>query len=373
MNSIDFSSGNRLAVIDDGMADARRPDGSTLTGANPTTNSLMNDAGHTDSTNEQPRERWNRVRRAMEEPKWMSGESYQDYLARRQKLGFMPPVDPPSPSGWAIAGEILLGLLIGGPGFGVGAKPTPARAIPRPSFSVSSRATGSSESIPLIPLNSRTPPRIEPPSARIRPPLKPIEGSGAPVEGTGTEIGSPGRLPQSTTEATVSEPEPLTEDAWGNQSKDGLNDALVQKINDAFEDGQDVRVHTSKSGKKTYLIYDPDDRAYLSIESNETWYPTEIYDYKQIGTWKTGKQNQQYAPIEKFDSSREELIQARIDSAKAAIENGVLLDPVKVKEVIQGGTTRFEIVDGNHRNFAGRRLGLSTIPYEIVDYPPIAQ
>ncbi|KVQ13423.1 hypothetical protein WJ98_27470 [Burkholderia ubonensis] len=168
-------------------------------------------------------------------------------------------------------------------------------------------------------------------------------------------------------EASLSEPEPLTQQAWGNQSKDGLDNTLVQKINDAFEDGQDVRVHTSKSHEKTYLIYDPDDRAYYSIASNATWYPTEQYDYKLIGTWKTGKPNQQYAPIDNFDLGREELIQARIDSAKTAIENGVRLDPVKVQVVHQGGTTRYRVVDGNHRNFAGRRLGLSTIPYEIVD------
>ncbi|KVU59034.1 hypothetical protein WK68_21360 [Burkholderia ubonensis] len=180
------------------------------------------------------------------------------------------------------------------------------------------------------------------------------------------DIALPDVLSRPASEA-VSEPKPLTQQAWGNQSKDGLDDALVQKINDAFEDGQDVRVHTSKSGEKTYLIYDPDDRAYYSITTNETWYPTEMYDYTQIGTWKTGKPNQQYAPIEKFEPGREELIQARIDSAKNAIENGVLLDPVKVQEVHQGGATRYKIVDGNHRNFAGRRLGLRTIPYEIVD------
>lgn len=224
----------------------------------------------------------------------------------------------------------------------------------------------SSESIPLI-TPTRPAPRIEPSPARIRPPLKPIGGGGAPVDATSAEITSSRVLSRPTSEYTVSEPEPLTQQAWANQSKDGLDDTLVQKINDAFEDGQDVRVHTSKSHEKTYLIYDPDDRAYYSIASNATWYPTEQYDYKLIGTWKTGKPNQQYAPIDKFDLGREELIQARIDSAKTAIENGVRLDPVKVQEVHQGGTTRYRVVDGNHRHFAGRKLGLSTIPYEIVD------
>lgn len=351
----------------DGTTDARHVDGSTSTLESPTTQAPTIDAEHADSTAGQPRERWNRAKRALQEPKWMHGESYQEYLERRRKLGFMPPVDPPSPSGWTIAGEIFLSLLMGGPGFGVGARPAPVRALPRPSFAASPRATGSSESIPLFPPNPRPAPRIGLPPARVRPPLEPIGEGGAPVGGTSADIAPSDVLSRPAREATASEPEPLTRQAWENQSKDGLDDALVQKINDAFEDGQDVRVHTSKSDEQTYLIYDPDDRAYYSIASNATWYPTELYDYKLIGTWKTGKWNQQYAPIEKFEPGREELIQARIDSAKTAMENGVLLDPVKVQEVHQGGTTRYKIVDGNHRNFAGRRLGLSTIPYEIVN------
>ncbi|WP_139253332.1 hypothetical protein [Burkholderia ubonensis] len=367
MNAIDYSSRSRLAVMGDGTTDARHVDGSASIHENPTRPAPTINADHSDSTAGHSRERWNRAKRALQEPSWMHGESYQEYLERRRKLGFMPPVDQPSPSGWAIAGEILLGLLIAGPGFGVGARQALARALPRPSFAASPRGMSSSESIPLIAPNSRPAPRIEPPPARIRPPLKPIGGGSAPVDGTSADIASSDVLSRPASEDTVSEPEQLTQQAWGNQPKDGLDETLVQKINDAFEDGQDVRVHTSKSHEKTYLIYDPDDRAYYSIASNATWYPTEQYDYKLIGTWKTGKPNQQYAPIDKFDLGREELIQARIDSAKTAIENGVRLDPVKVQELHQGETTHYRVVDGNHRNFAGRKLGLTTIPYEIVD------
>ncbi|WP_157643810.1 hypothetical protein [Burkholderia ubonensis] len=367
MNAIDSASRSRLYAMDYGTTDGRHVDESTSTDESPSTYAPTIDTRHSESTVWQPVERWNRVKRAMLEPKWMSGESYQEYLERRRELGFMPPEQPPARSGWAIAGDVLLGLLMGGPGFGVGARPAAARVLPRPAFAASPRATGSSESIPLLPLGSRPAPRIEPPPARIRPPLEPIGGRGAPIDGTSADITSSEALSPPAKTATMREPEPLSEQAWGNQSKDGLDDALVQKINDAFEDGQDVRVHTSKSGENTYLIYDPDDRAYYSIASNETWYPTELYDYTQIGTWETGKPNQQYAPIEQFDSGREELIQARIDSAQTAIENGVRLDPVKVQEVHQGGAIRYKIVDGNHRNFAGRRLGLRTLPYKIVD------
>ncbi|WP_110281500.1 MULTISPECIES: ParB/Srx family N-terminal domain-containing protein [Burkholderia] len=372
MNPVDLSSRNRIPVTGDDIAGARLIEASPSANANSASDTARPNAEHVDSPIAQPDERWGRVKRALAEPQWMSGESYQDYLARRERLGFMPPAEAPSPSGWTIAGEILLSLLWGGPGIGIG-RPVPARALGRPVFSYSPRPTSSSETMPLLRPNPRTSPQVEPQPVRatpfepVRPPLEPVASDGVPVEAGSAEITESGESLRTPKAVVAGAPESLTPDAWKRQSKDGLNEELVQKIDDAFEDGQDVRVHTSKSGTKTYLIHDPDDRAYFSIDSNETWYPTEMYDYKAIGTWETGKPNQKYAPIEQFDRGRDDVIQTRSDSAKTAMENGVHLDPVKVNEVAPGSATRFRIVDGNHRHFAAQQLGLSTIPYEIVN------
>ncbi|WP_080421758.1 ParB N-terminal domain-containing protein [Burkholderia ubonensis] len=321
-------------------------------------------------------ERSKRRARALQEPKQHINESYQDYQKRRAEAGFFDSPQTPPSSAWSIAGEAILGLLFGGPGgIGVGGKPTPARFTPRlspralrPSSAPSPRSSFSSET-PLIPSNPRTPPQIKSQSLPVKPQLRPGEAGGLSVGERGVRSPESNVLSESASGANYPvdrKPQSLTREAWNLQSKDGLNGDLVRKINDAFEFGQDIRIHTSKNGEKTYLIYDEHDRSYISIESYQTWYPTENYDYEEIHTWRTGKSNQEYAPIDKFDRGRESFIGQRMTDVIRGIKQGVFLDPVKVKSVVAGGETRFEIVDGNHRFHAARVLGLNKIPYEIV-------
>ncbi|EDT37876.1 ParB N-terminal domain-containing protein [Burkholderia ambifaria] len=299
----------------------------------------------------------------------MGGESYQDYLARRQKLGFMPPAEVPSRSGWEIAGEIFLSILFSGPGFGVGSRPVFARpALPR-FQAISPRASVSSETAPLIPPTSRPTSRIEPRPVPARPQLEPDVARTLQPEAGSARTPESSQRSGANSGAVVREPVALTEEAWSNQSREGLHDDVIRKIDDAFEFGQDVRVYQSKTGEKTYLIFDED--GYSKIEPGnappKSWYPSEMYDYKEIGTWITGKPNQQHAPIETFEFGRADVDNERIESARTAIEQGVQLDPVKVEKTTHEGAIRFKIVDGNHRFFAARALGLKTVPYELLN------
>ncbi|WP_203236014.1 ParB N-terminal domain-containing protein [Burkholderia mayonis] len=348
----------------------------------PVANSQVFRTGHSDATVDRltkyENERSNRRPRALQEPIRHINESYSDYQKRRMAAGY--PVDPQESrrSPWDIVLELIFTFAAGGPiGGGPSVRPIPVRPSPRPStipsprpsLAASRSSSISFENTPLIPPKSGAPTKISARPSPVRPQIELNEGGGLSGGESGAVIQDSGVAPEPTGGAHLPaerEPESLSRETWNRQSKDDLNDDLVQKINETFEYSLDVRVHTSKTGEKTYLIYDLDDKAYISIESNETWYPTETYNYHEIYTWRTGNPDQKYAPIDKFAQSRESLDGKRYGSVIEAIKKGVRIEPVQVKIVSLEGETKFEIVNGNHRLAAARVLRLKTVPYEIV-------
>ncbi|MET3631978.1 ParB N-terminal domain-containing protein [Burkholderia sp. 572] len=375
------------------MTEARQPVEFASINVDSTINAPTSRADNSDPTLDQlmkiQSERSNRKARAVQEPKQHINESFQDYQKRRAEAGIINnPFDrteTPSRSGWSIAAEVLLSIVGGAP-FRIGAggfKPSVARPSPRPHAPASPRSSVSSissESAPLIPPSPRSPSPVKPPSLPVKPQITPDEDVGLPIREPDATIPESVVLPESSdgaNRADLWEPEPLTQQAWDNQPKDGLSSDLIQTVNDMFEDGQDVRIHISKNNKITYLIKDVDDpneETYISIDSNETWYRPEMYDYEAISTWRTPSlnrkytpnENQEYAPIDQFDEGRESLDAGRTERATKGIKEGVLLPPVKVNSVTEGGKTRFKIVDGNHRFRAARELGITSVPYEVV-------
>ncbi len=160
------------------------------------------------------------------------------------------------------------------------------------------------------------------------------------------------------------DPEDLSKEKW-DEMKGEINPELRQKVDDMFEDSYStIQMHTSsKDGKQTFLLKDGSER--YNIENNATWHVPDNYDYKVSKTWGTGKDGQKFESIDKFNSGRSasSLDAKRLASATEGIENGNLLDPIKVKKN-SGGT--FDIQDGNHRLQAAQNLGLEKIPYQEV-------
>lgn len=161
------------------------------------------------------------------------------------------------------------------------------------------------------------------------------------------------------------QPEGLSKEKW-NEMKGGINADLRQKVDEMFEDSYaTIQMHTSsKDGKQTFLLKEGSER--YNIEDNATWHVPDNYDYKISKTWETGKDGQKIASIDQFNSGRDtsSLDAKRLASATAGIENGNLLDPIKVQRNSDG---TFGIIDGNHRLQAAKNLGLENIPYQEVE------
>ncbi|MBB3121002.1 hypothetical protein FHS03_004075 [Massilia violacea] len=158
-------------------------------------------------------------------------------------------------------------------------------------------------------------------------------------------------------------PEDLSKAKW-DEMKEGINAELRQKVDDMFEYGCTIQMHTSsKDGKQTFLLKDGLER--FNIENDATWHVPDNYDYKVSKTWGTGKDGQKLESIDKFNSGRStsSLNAERLASATEGIKNGNLLDPIKVKKNSDG---TFDIQDGNHRLQAAKDLGLEKIPYQEV-------
>ncbi|WP_080420461.1 ParB N-terminal domain-containing protein [Burkholderia ubonensis] len=370
MKAADLSAHSPISVFNNGVASTKRSSDSkpTIVGRTPATQIFrVEPSGATvERLKGGESKRLSRTKRALQEPKQHINESYQDYQERRTEAGFpaSPQEQPRSP--WNILGEVLLGLLFGGPGgIRVGRRPIPPHSSPRPT----PRPSVTSDSRPLIRPNPRPPSSIKPQSLPVKPEPGPSEAGRLPIGEDGVRISESGAPSEPASEGNGPvnrEPQPLTLEDWNRQSKDGLDGDLKRKIDEAFEDGQDVRIYTSKNGQKTYLIYDEFDEIHYSIQSGETWYTPDNYDYEKIRTWRTGKPDQKYASAGKFDRGRNSLDGQRMGSVIKAIKNGELLDPVKVRVSGSGEETRFEIVDGNHRYHAACVLKLDEIPYQIV-------
>lgn len=316
-----------------------------------------------------------RVKRALEEPKQLINESWSHWQARHFKwrtgrdVPLGSPLIPedegklPKPPVWQQILEGVGGLILGGPlpkwPGGIGRIPLPVRL--RPSVPIESR--------PLIPVKQVAPVSVEPIPAPVRPPV--LYGEGVAIQpgeesasGINLDIGEP--APTTTGNSvpgrqTTPRPEILTQSEWDGSPKDGLDSDLVNRINDAYEDGQDVRIYKSENGDTTYLIYDDEDGVFISIANNKTWSPPE-YNYRTLGTWQTGRPNQQYAPVGDFVSNRPNLEEDRAASVIDGIVNGRRIDPVKVTRNQHG---QYEIVNGHHRYRAAQQLGLNTMPFEI--------
>ena len=161
-----------------------------------------------------------------------------------------------------------------------------------------------------------------------------------------------------------SQPEDLSKEKW-DEIKGGIHPELREKVDEMFEDSYNkIQMHTSpKDGKQTFLLKEGSER--YNIENNATWYVPDNYDYKETKTWGTGKDGQKTESIDKFNFGRDtsSLNPDRLASATAGIENGNLLDPIKVKKNSDG---TFDIQDGNHRLQAAKNLGLEKIPYQEV-------
>jgi hypothetical protein len=161
-----------------------------------------------------------------------------------------------------------------------------------------------------------------------------------------------------------SQPEDLSKEKW-DEIKGAIHPELRQKVEELLEDGYcTIQMHTSsKDGKQTFLLKEGTER--YNIENNATWYVPDNYDYKVSKTWGTGKDGQEFASIDKFNSGRttSSLDAERLASATEGIKNGNLLDPIKVKKNSDG---TFDIQDGNHRLQAAKNLGLEKIPYQEV-------
>lgn len=161
-----------------------------------------------------------------------------------------------------------------------------------------------------------------------------------------------------------SQPEDLSQEKW-DEMKGGIDPELRKNVDEMFEYGCTIQMHTSsKDGKQTFLVKEGQDR--FNIENNNTWYVPDNYDYKVSKTWGTGKEGQKFASIDKFTSGRDtsSLDADRLASATAGIENGNLLDPIKVQRNSDG---TFSIIDGNHRLQAAKNLRLENIPYQEVE------
>lgn len=160
------------------------------------------------------------------------------------------------------------------------------------------------------------------------------------------------------------QPEDLSKEKW-DEMKGGIDSELRKKVEDMFEEGYGtIQMHTSsKDGKQTFLLKEDSER--YNIENNATWHVPDNYDYTVSKTWGTGKDGQKLESIDKFNSGRSEssLDAKRLASATEGIQNGNLLDPIKVKKN-SGGT--FDILDGNHRLQAAKNLRLEKIPYQEV-------
>ncbi len=164
--------------------------------------------------------------------------------------------------------------------------------------------------------------------------------------------------------ADVSQMSRITPEAWKAMDKS----VLPAGVESAFEDdlayaGGIPYVYTWKDGHKSYIAWEPDEKTLFSREGEgSSWYIPERYDYKTTQAWQTPTGTEPTLNIGDVASGRDVLVPERLESAKQAIRDGILLPPVVVTST---GNGKYVIVDGNHRLQAARDLGLHQLPYTL--------
>ncbi|HEF4760045.1 TPA: ParB N-terminal domain-containing protein [Pseudomonas putida] len=162
--------------------------------------------------------------------------------------------------------------------------------------------------------------------------------------------------------ADVAQMRQITPASWQTMEKSTLPAGVQSAIDDdlAFAGGIPY-VYTWKDGRKSYVAWEPEEKTlYLREGEGSSWYIPERYNYQELRTWQTPSGKEPTLNTADVASGRNVLVPERLESAKQAIRDGVLLPPVSVTPAGEG---KYVIVDGNHRLQAARDLGLQKLPY----------
>ncbi|WP_268798848.1 ParB N-terminal domain-containing protein [Pseudomonas huanghezhanensis] len=148
--------------------------------------------------------------------------------------------------------------------------------------------------------------------------------------------------------------------------KGSLAGNLLDDIRAEFDEGADLYTYKQDDGTESLMVQDIGQQTYADLFTNGTVNVGKTYDYKVLNSWGTLKDEAagvQRVSIDRITSGRTNLVPARVQSAKQAIEEGVPLLPVDVRRTGAG----YVVVNGNHRVEAAKQLGLRDIPINVVD------